>query len=50
MKQYLVTILLPSGRTTRTIIYADSVSAAREIAEIHFGARSVTTSPVEVAL
>ncbi|QIG68062.1 hypothetical protein EVB55_127 [Rhizobium phage RHph_Y68] len=50
MKQYSVTILLPSGRTTRTIIYADSVSAAKEIAEILFQPRAVLTSPIEVAL
>ncbi|QGZ14095.1 hypothetical protein PP939_gp228 [Rhizobium phage RL38J1] len=50
MKAYSVTVLLPSGRTTRTVIYADSVSAAREIAGIIFTQEKVMNAPTEVAL
>lgn len=47
MNKYLAIILI-SGKTIRTIVYADSPTHARLILEYQFGINSVLSLPVQV--
>jgi hypothetical protein len=47
MKPYLVKVMLDSGRTTRTVIFADSVTSATELAETLYTKARVMSKPVE---
>lgn len=50
MKAYAVKIMLPSGRTTRTVVYAESNSAADELAQMLFTSPKVLSKATEVVL
>jgi hypothetical protein len=46
----MVTVMLSSGRVTKTVVYADSVTAAKELASMLYTAPRVISQPIEVKL
>ncbi|AKE44644.1 hypothetical protein AU106_gp013 [Sinorhizobium phage phiM9] len=50
MKAFAIKVMLPSGRTASTVVYAESSQAADEIAIMLFTSSKVLSKAIEVVL